>query len=110
MWGGVNHNLALRNLREVRLGDHILIYHSGNEGAIIGLAEAVSEPYPDPGEQDEKIVVVNIKPKRRFAHRVTLSEIKNDDVLKDFDLVSLPLVSVMPIKDEHWQVLQDMLR
>jgi predicted RNA-binding protein with PUA-like domain len=110
IWDGVSNNLALKNLREVRLGDQILIYHSGNDKAIVGLAEAVSEPYPNPRERDEKLVVVNLKSKRRFARHVTLNEIKNNDALKDFDLVRLPRLSVMPIKDEHWQALQEMLK
>jgi len=110
VWDGVSNNLALKNLREVRLGDQILIYHSGNDKAIIGMAEAVSDPYPDPKEGDEKLVVINLKPKRRFTTQVTLTDIKNNEALKDFDLVRLPRLSVMPIKDEHWQVLQDLLK
>jgi predicted RNA-binding protein with PUA-like domain len=110
VWDGVSNNLALKNLREVRLGDEILIYHSGNDKAIIGLAEAISDPYPDPKENDEKLVVLNLKPKRRFAHQVSLAEIKNNQVLKDFDLVRLPRLSVMPVKDEHWRALQEMLK
>ena len=52
VWDGVTNNLALKNLREVRLGDEILIYHSGDEKAIVGLAEAISDAYPDPREDD----------------------------------------------------------
>jgi predicted RNA-binding protein with PUA-like domain len=110
VWDGVSNNLALKNLRDVRLGDEILIYHSGNDKAIIGLAEAVSDPYPDPKENDEKLVVLNLKPKRRFTHQVSLTEIKNNHQLRDFDLVRLPRLSVMPVKDEHWRALQDMLK
>jgi predicted RNA-binding protein with PUA-like domain len=110
IWNGVSNNLALKNLREVRLGDQILIYHTGGDKAIVGLAEAISEPYPDPEEGDDKLVVVNLKPKRRFDRHVTLAEIKNNDALRDFDLVRLPRLSVMPVKDEHWQALQAMLK
>src|SRR2546423_12607696 len=81
VWDGVTNNLALKNLREVRLGDEILIYHSGDEKAIVGLAEAISDAYPDPREDDEKLVVVNIKPKRRLARPVTLAEIKAAEAL-----------------------------
>src|SRR5215510_8826179 len=75
VWEGVSNNLALKNLREVRLGDEILIYHTGNEKAIVGVAEAISEPYPDPTEKDDKLVVVNLKPKRHRASQATLAEI-----------------------------------
>jgi predicted RNA-binding protein with PUA-like domain len=110
VWDGVSNNLALKNLREVRLGDHILIYHTGNERAIVGLAEALTDAYPDPSENDEKSVVVKIKPKRRFARPVTLAEIKASDGLKEFELVRLPRLSVMPVSKEHWEVLQEMLK
>lgn len=109
VWDGVSNNLALKNLRAVRLGDEILIYHTGNDKAIVGLAEVVSEAYPDPNEKDENLVVVNIKPKRRFRRQVTLQEIKNAEALKDFDLVRLPRLSVMPVSKEHWQVLEELL-
>ena len=109
VWSGVSNSLALKNLREVRLGDEILIYHTGDEKAVIGLAEAIKEAYPDPKDNDEKLVVVNIKPKRRFARPVTLAEIKNAEALKDFDLVRLPRLSVMPINNEHWAALQELL-
>lgn len=109
VWSGVGNNLALKHLREVRLGDEILIYHTGDEKAVVGLAEAIKEAYPDPKENDEKLVVVNIKPKRRFARAVTLAEIKNAEALKDFDLVRLPRLSVMPVNDAHWAALQELL-
>lgn len=109
VWSGVSNSLALKHLREVRLGDEILIYHTGDEKAVVGLAEAIKEAYPDPKERDEKLVVVNIKPKYRFARAVPLAEIKNAEALKDFDLVRLPRLSVMPINNEHWAALQELL-
>ncbi len=110
VWDGVGNNLALKNLREVRLGDRILVYHTGADKAIVGLAEAVTDAYPDPKENDEKAVVVNIKPKRRFPRPVTLAEIKAKEELKEFDLVRLPRLSVMPVSNEHWEALQEMLK
>lgn len=110
MWDGVGNNLALKNLREVRLGDEVLIYHSADEKAIVGIAEAVSDAYPDPNEVDEKVVVVNLKPKRRLARPLTLAEIKAIDELSDFDLVRLPRLSVMPVSPDQWQILQDTLK
>ena len=109
VWDGVANNLALKNLREVRLGDQILIYHSGEERSIVGIAEAITDAYPDPQENDEKLVVVNLKPKRRFSAPLTLVEIREIDELKDFDLVRLPRLSVMPIRPEQWEILSDRL-
>lgn len=110
VWNGVSNNLALKNLREVRLGDEVLIYHSGDVKAIVGIAEAISDPYPDPNESDEKIVVVNLKPKRRLSRPLELHEIKAIDELSDFDLVRLPRLSVMPVSSSQWEILQDVLK
>lgn len=110
VWDGVTNNLALKNLREVRLGDEILIYHSGGEKAIVGLAEAINDAHPDPREDDEKLAVVSIKSKRRLARPLTLAEIKMAESLRDFDLVRLPRLSVMPVSAEQWQYLSDVLK
>ncbi len=110
VWDGVSNNQALKNLRDVRLGDEILIYHTGNDKAIVGLAEALSDPYPDPKENDEKLVVIKLKLKRRFGHPVTLSDVKNREELSEFDLVRLPRLSVMPVSKEYWDVLEEMLK
>ena len=110
VWDGVGNNLALKNLREVRLGDEVLIYHSGDEKAIVGIAEAISDAYPDPNEVDEKVVVVNLKPKRKLLRPLTLHEIKAIDELSDFDLVRLPRLSVMPVTTAQWNILQDALK
>ena len=110
VWNGVSNNLALKNLREVRLGDQVLLYHSGHEKAIVGIAEAITDAYPDPNETDEKIVVVNIKPKRRLPQPLTLLEIKAIEGLSDFDLVRLPRLSVMPVSPAQWHLLQDALK
>ncbi len=110
VWDGVSNNLALKHLREVRLGDEVLIYHSGEEKAIVGIAEAISDAYPDPNEVDEKVVVVNLKPKRRLPRPLPLQEIKAIDELSDFDLVRLPRLSVMPVTTAQWDILQDALK
>lgn len=110
IWNGVSNNLALKNLREVRLGDQVLIYHTGEEKAIVGMAEAISDAFPDPQENDDKLFVVKLKPKRKFDRAVSLAEIKAAEGLTDFDLVRLPRLSVMPISPDHWRVLQDLLK
>ena len=109
VWDGVSNSLALKHLREIRMGDEILIYHSGDEKAIVGMAIAVSDPYPNPKENDEKLAVVNVTPKKRLARPLSLAEIKRVDELKDFDLVRLPRLSVMPIAQNFWKKLQDLM-
>ncbi len=110
MWDGVKNNLALKHLREVRMGDEILIYHSGDEKAIVGIAEAIKDAAPDPNDSDEKIVAVNIKSKRKLSRPLTLTEIKSIEELSDFDLVRMPRLSVMPVSKEQWVLLEDAMK
>ncbi len=109
VWDGVSNSLALKHLRAIRMGDEILIYHSGDEKAIVGMAQAISDPYPDPKEKDDKLVVINVTPKKRLSRPLPLSEIKTVEELRDFDLVRLPRLSVMPVAEDFWRKLQDMM-
>src|SRR5215813_5582082 len=76
MWRSMRNSITLKNLREVRLGDQILIYHEGDENAVVGTAEAVTDAYPDPIEDDASVVVVEIKPRRKFREPLLLAEIR----------------------------------
>ena len=110
IWSGVRNSVTLKNLREVRLGDQILIYHGGDENAVVGTAEAVTDAYPDPKEDDASVVVVEIKPKRKFTEPVLLAEIRASEDLGDFDPARLPLLSVMPVSNAEWAVVQGLSR
>lgn len=109
VWDGVSNNLALKNLRQVKLGDEILIYHSGGEKCLVGLAEALSDPFQDPSENDDKLVAVRIKAKRRFKKQLTLAEMKGLPGLSDFDLIRLPRLSVMPVTADQWKLIHDLV-
>jgi predicted RNA-binding protein with PUA-like domain len=108
VWDGVANNLALQNIRKIKQGDALIIYHTGDEKAIVGLAEAASNPYPDPGQNNEKLAVIAVKPKRRAQAVVTLAAIKAVPELATFPLVRLPRLSVMPITEAEWRRLRQM--
>jgi predicted RNA-binding protein with PUA-like domain len=108
VWDGISNNLALKNLRNVRRGELVMVYHTGAERAVVGLAEAVSDPYPDPQQKDARLVVIDLRAKGRLARPVTLDEIKKSTTLKKFDLVRLPRLSVMPVSDAQWTTLLTM--
>ncbi len=103
IWSGVHNPLALKHLRAVSPKDEILIYHTGKEKAVIGIAEAVSKSYPDPDEKDPKFAVVDIKAVKPLKRLVALSEIKANPKLKDWELVRFSRLSVMPVSDEQWR-------
>ncbi|HSB68228.1 MAG TPA: EVE domain-containing protein [Candidatus Methylomirabilis sp.] len=105
VWDGVTNPLALKYLRSIRKGDELLIYHTGNVRAAVGVAKAVSEPYADPQRQEPKIVVVDVVPVRKLKNPVTLDVVKADRRFRDFELVRLPRLSVMPVPDPLWAAL-----
>ncbi|TAJ88944.1 EVE domain-containing protein [bacterium] len=110
VWDGVKNNLALKNLSGIKKGDQILIYHTGDEKAAVGVARALSEPYPDPAKKDPKLKVVEIEPDRALPRPVTLAEMKANPKLGNFDLVRLPRLSVMPVSEEQWKIVEKMAR
>ena len=105
VWDGVSNNLALKHLRSVRKGDSVLIYHTGEERAVVGIAEVLSDAYPDPKRKDSRLVVVDIKAVKRLRRPVSLDEIKKQASLQDFALVRLPRLSVMPVSERQWEDL-----
>jgi predicted RNA-binding protein with PUA-like domain len=108
VWDGVTSNAALKNIRAMKKGDLALIYHSGNEKAIIGLAEVASDPYPDPKQNDPKLVVFDLRPKKRLPKLVPLAGIKKQRSLANFDLVRISRLSIMPVTEKQWEVLMKM--
>ena len=105
VWDGVTNNLALKHLRSVRKGDSVLIYHTGDERAILGIAEVLRDAYPDPKRKDSRLEVVDIKAVKRLQRPVSLDEIKKQASLKEFALVRLPRLSVMPVSESQWTEL-----
>ena len=105
IWDGVANPTACIHIRDVKKGDEILIYHTGNEKRIAGLAKAVSDPYPDPERPDlttkgdVKFPVFDIKPVKAVGKDdgATLKAIKADGRFDEFPLVTMGRLSVMPV-------------
>jgi len=107
-WSGVRNPLAQKHLRSVRKGDRIFYYHTGSEKAIIGMARASSDAYPDPNDKSGKAVVVDVAPVRALKRPVTLAEIKASNKFATFPLTRLPRLSVMPVSDAEWKEIERM--
>jgi predicted RNA-binding protein with PUA-like domain len=105
-WDGVTNATALIHLRAMRAGDEVLVYHTGGEKAVVGLARVRRGPYPDPRREDERIVVVDLEPVQRLARPVTLAELRTDAGLQDFDLLRNSRLSVMPVPPAAWRQVQ----
>jgi predicted RNA-binding protein with PUA-like domain len=104
-WEGVSNAVALKHLRSMHEGDDALIYHTGNQKSLIGLARIVSAPYPDPSQQDERLVVVDVEAGKALPRPVSLAEIKADPAFKDLGLVRLSRLSVVPVEPDQWKRL-----
>lgn len=107
-WDGVANPVALRNLREMAVGDEVLIYHTGDEKAVVGHAQVVKAAYPDPKQDDPKLVAVDLKAGKPIASPVTLKAIKADPAFADLALVRQGRLSVVPVPDPLWTRLLKM--
>lgn len=105
VWGGVRNPVALKNMRAMRKGDAVMIYHTGNEKAIIGLATVLTKAYPDPDAKADKLVAVDIEAGKRLSTSVTLKDVKADRAFAEFALVRQPRLSVMPVPPALWKRL-----
>jgi predicted RNA-binding protein with PUA-like domain len=102
VWSGVKNPLAQKHLRSVKKGDRIFYYHTGDEKSVIGVARALGDAYIDPADKAGKASVVDVGPVKKLPRPVALSEIKADSAFKDFALVRISRLSVMPVSDEYW--------
>ena len=108
VWSGVRNPVAQRHLHAVKKGDRIFYYHTGDEKAIVGIAKATRDAYPDPDDESGRSAVVDIAPIRKLKRPVTLKEVKADRAFKDFPLVRISRLSVMPVSDEEWERIEKM--
>jgi predicted RNA-binding protein with PUA-like domain len=110
MWDGVKNNLALKNLKDINKGDEILIYHTGDEKAAVGVARALGGAYRDPSKKDPKLLVVDIEALKPLPRPVTLAEVKANKKLANFDLVRLSRLSIMKVSDDQWDTIEGMAK
>ena len=103
VWDGVKNPVALRNLRAMHPGDQVLVYHTGDEKAVVGWATVVSAPYADPKQNDPKLVVIDLKAHRRLPQAVTLAQIKADRTFADLPIVRQGRLSVSPVTAPQWK-------
>lgn len=110
VWSGVRNPLAQKHLRSIRRGDRILYYHTGGQKAVVALARAASDAYPDPSDASGKRFVVDLVPDRKLPQPVTLAAIKADRAFAACPLVRMPRLSVMPVTDAEWTRIEAMSR
>jgi predicted RNA-binding protein with PUA-like domain len=109
-WSGVRNAVAQRHLRGVKKGDRIFYYHTGDEKAVVAVARAASDAYPDPQDADGKLYAVDVAPVEKLPRPVTLKAIKAEAALKEMPLVRIGRLSVMPVGEKEWEKILTMSR
>jgi predicted RNA-binding protein with PUA-like domain len=107
VWDGVKNPVALKNLRAMAVGDEALVYHTGDEKAVVGTARVVRAAYPDPKRGDPRLVVVDLEPTGRLKSPVTLGEIKALAVFEGSPLVRQGRLSVVPLTRGQWKAIAE---
>ena len=102
IWDGVHNNLALKHIRNMKKNDLVFFYHTGDERQVVGIMSVISEPYPNPKEETKRFVVVDVKFKRLLKTPVTLDTIKKQKKFKNWELLRISRLSVMPVPKIIW--------
>ncbi len=108
VWDGVRNFQARNNLKTMKKGDQVFVYHSGKSKDIVGIAEVIKEYYPAPSDKTGLWVVVEIKPIKRLNKSVTLAQIKKEKSLTKLALLKQSRLSVMPISRDNFLYILNM--
>jgi predicted RNA-binding protein with PUA-like domain len=100
IWDGVTNPVALKNLRNMKPGEQLIIYHTGDEKTAVGTASVVSVD-----ATDAKNPQVKIKVGKAIAKPVTLAEVKANKLFADSPLVRQGRLSVVPLNDAQHKSL-----
>jgi predicted RNA-binding protein with PUA-like domain len=102
VWDGVTNPVAVKNLRGMKPGDHLVIYHTGDEKSAVGTATVVSLEASDPSNPQVKINVGKL-----LAKPVTLAEMKANKLFADSPLVRQGRLSVVPLTEAQYKLLTE---
>ena len=103
-WDGVRNYQAANYMKQMKIGDECLFYHSVSERAIKGIVKVSKEYYPDPSDKKGIFGMVDVTYVKNLKE-VYLSEIKADPFFGDFPLVKQSRLSVMPVSLREWKKL-----
>jgi predicted RNA-binding protein with PUA-like domain len=105
-WDGVRNPVALKNMSQMKAGDRVIVYHTGDEKAAVGLARVTRAAYPDPKSGNPRRLVVDLEAVSRLAQPVSLARIKALPVFADSPLVRQGRLSVVPLTSAQWSALE----
>jgi predicted RNA-binding protein with PUA-like domain len=102
LWDNIRSDAALRYLKQVRRGDHVVCYHSAPERSAYALATIASDPYPDPHRRDKKRLVVDLKAMQRLPRTVPIKDMKANRALRRMKLLARPRLAVSPLTEPEY--------
>ena len=104
-WDGVRNYQAAKNLKSMKKGDLCFFYHSNIGKEIVGIVEVIKESFLDRTDQSGRFVAVKVKFKKKLKKPITLQQIKKNKQLSQLSLIKQSRLSVMPVKDKYWKIL-----
>jgi predicted RNA-binding protein with PUA-like domain len=107
-WTGVRNFQARNNLRQMKVGDRVLFYHSGTGKCVVGIAEVAKAAYADPTASDAQWVAVDLKPVKPLKAEVPLASIRYNPKLSNLPLIRQSQLSVMPLTKEEFDAIVTM--
>jgi predicted RNA-binding protein with PUA-like domain len=107
-WTGVRNFTARNNLKEMKVGDKVFYYHSGDERAVVGLAKVSKAAFADPTADEGSWVAVELEAGKAVKNPVTLAAIKANKKLAEMKLVKLSRLSVSPVSKDEWDEIIEM--
>jgi predicted RNA-binding protein with PUA-like domain len=102
-WDGVRNFQARSNLKAMKKGDLVFIYHSGDDKAVVGIGKIAKEGFPDPTDADW--TCVDVAADKPLKKPVTLAQIKSDKRLSNMTLVKSSRLSVQPVRKEEFDFI-----
>ncbi len=107
-WDGVKNTTALIHLRAMKVGDTVVVYHTGNEKRAVGLAKVIRAPYPDPTLDDPKRVVVDLEAGAALPAPLPLAAFRADPLLAQTDLIRITRLSIVPLTAAHLKRVREL--
>ena len=104
-WTGVRNFQARNNLKQMKVGDRVLFYHSSTGKCVVGIAEVAKAAYADPTADDPQWVAVDIKPFKPLEEAVPLAAIRYTAKLANLPLIRQSQLSVMPLTKEEFDTI-----
>ena len=101
-WDGVRNYQASNNMKNMKIGDYGFFYHSVKEKSIVGVVEVIKEYHPDPTDETNKFGMVRVRALKSLPVPVTLSQIKENKNLRDFQMIKQNRLSVVPVSQKEW--------